>query len=391
VPADRRGFLMTEATEVRGAGRDRDELHDRLAEWFAAKLPGSDPVVSELHRPESNGMSSESILFDVELTEDGVRHTRSCVARLAPEDDSVPVFPTYDMVSQFRVIGVVASSTAVPVPEPLWLEPDGSALGSPFFVMARLQGRVPPDVMPYNMGSWLMDADPADQQHLVHATTKALAGIHELNPENTDLSFLPGATGDGSALRRHFEATRAYYDWAHDGNKLPILDRSFAWLEANWPEDEGDTVLLWGDARIGNVLYDGFDPIGVLDWEMTAVGPREVDLLWGPFIHAFFEVIAAQLEMPGMPDFYRVDEVMADYAALTGYEPKAVDWYFMYSALRHGIVMSRIHIRQVKLGVSEMPADPDEMVMHRDLLAGMIDGTWWPTVSARPSSARDAS
>ena len=49
---------------------------------------------------------------------------------------------------------------------------------------------------------------------------------------------------------------------------------------------------LLGDARIGNVLYEGFTPVAVLDWEMAALGPRGLDLGWLVFLHAFFQMIA---------------------------------------------------------------------------------------------------
>ena len=44
------------------------------------------------------------------------------------------------------------------------------------------------------------------------------------------------------------------------------------------PSDEGEAVLSWGDSRIGNMMFDGFDPVAVLDWEMAGVGPRELDV-----------------------------------------------------------------------------------------------------------------
>ena len=54
---------------------------------------------------------------------------------------------------------------------------------------------------------------------------------------------------------------RAYYEWvAADGLRSPLLERTFDALEARWPRHEGRAVLSWGDARIGNVLYSGFEP-----------------------------------------------------------------------------------------------------------------------------------
>ena len=85
----------------------------------------------------------------------------------------------------------------------------------------------------------------------------------------------------GDALRAHVEGQRQYYQWAllDDGFRIPIIDRSFEWLEEHWPADPGPDVLSWGDARIGNIIYDEFTPVAVLDWEMAGFGPREIDLV----------------------------------------------------------------------------------------------------------------
>ena len=53
-----------------------------------------------------------------------------------------------------------------------------------------------------------------------------------------------------------------------DGVRSPLLERCFAWLDANWPEHEGPTVLSWGDARIGNMMFGAdFRLTGAADWE----------------------------------------------------------------------------------------------------------------------------
>ena len=60
--------------------RDRDELHGRLVTWLATK--GDDPHISELLVPESNGMSSETLLFEASWDENGTERTQACAARL---------------------------------------------------------------------------------------------------------------------------------------------------------------------------------------------------------------------------------------------------------------------------------------------------------------------
>ena len=64
------------------SNRDYDVLHDDLERWLGTTaVPGSDPTLSELHVPEKNGMSSETVLFDVTTAEDGTRgHRPGCKA-----------------------------------------------------------------------------------------------------------------------------------------------------------------------------------------------------------------------------------------------------------------------------------------------------------------------
>ena len=125
--------------------------------------------------------------------------------------------------------------------------------------------------------------------------------------------------GEGrTALARNLAQVRAWYDFAvPDIGRSPITERGLTWLEAHLPETD-EAVLCWGDARIGNVLYRDFEPVGVLDWEMATLGPREMDVSWIVFAHQVFESITGMLEMPGMPHLLREEDVVATYETLTG-------------------------------------------------------------------------
>ena len=359
--------------------RDRHDLHGRLATWLGKKV--DDPRISELMVPESNGMSSETLLFEATWKEGGTVRTQACAARLRPDPANAPVFPVYDLEKQYRVMGLVAEHSSVPVPRTLWFEPDDSAIGSPFFVMERVDGIVPPDIMPYPFGSWLSEAAPSDQERLQRSSVRVLAQLHDMDVTAQEISFLELDRPGDSAMRRHVADSAAYYHWvAGEGARSPLIERTFAWLDDHWPADEGDPVVSWGDARIGNMMFRDFEPVAVLDWEMAAVGPREVDLAWMVFLHRFLDDLAVALELPGMPHFMRLDEVTAAYESFTGYTPRDLEFYTVYAALRHAIVMSRVAQRSVLFGEMEMPDDPDDMIMHRATVEQMLDGTYWSTL-----------
>jgi aminoglycoside phosphotransferase (APT) family kinase protein len=370
--------VTTEATSPQRSTRDPEELRARLEAWMRRRLPpGNEARVPALTAPSANGMSSETLLFDAMWREGDREHEESLVARLAPEATAVPVFPAYDFQRQFDVIRLVGEKTSVPVPRARWLELDTSSLGAPFFVMERVDGEVPPDIMPYNFGSWLSDASSEEQAKVQAGSVIVLAELHGIEDAEEAFAFLDLDRPGSTPLQRHVADQWAYYRWAMDDIRVPVLEWCFAWLEEHWPDDEAPTVVCWGDARVGNVMYRNFDPVAVLDWEMAALAPPELDLGWMITLHRFFEELAAQYGLPGMPHFLRRDDVAATYESLTGHAPRHLDFYTMYAALRHGIVMARIHRRAMHFGEATMPDDPDDLVAHRAMLEAMLAGTYW--------------
>ena len=154
------------ADEIRAPKRSTRDLaatRARLEAWLAERLPGA--RIAQLASPSGTGMSSETLLFDAAWREGGAERSAAFVARVAPDPRDVPVFPSYELATQFRVMQLAARG-GVPVPRVRWLEEDASRIGSPFFVMDRVAGRVPPDIMPYPMGSWLSEASPSEQRTL---------------------------------------------------------------------------------------------------------------------------------------------------------------------------------------------------------------------------------
>lgn len=364
---------------LRTSTRDRDELRRRLAGWLGDRLGGAS--LSSLEVPESNGMSSETLLFEVRWNAaEGPRRQR-CAARLAPAESAAPVFPVYDLEKQFRVMRLVAEHTSVPVPATLWFEADPTALGAPFFVMERVDGQVPPDVMPYPFGSWLSEADAGDQRRLQDSAVGVLAAIHGAPIPAGQTSFLQLDHPGDTALRRHVAHSAAYYEWVvSDGVRSPLIESAFSWLDDHWPRGDGGQAapVSWGDARIGNIMFRDFEPVAVLDWEMAAVAPPEVDLGWMIYLHRFLDDIALEAGLTGMPGFMARADVATTYEALSGRPPRDLDFYCLYAALRHAVVMSRVARRRVLFGEIAMPEDPDDMIMHRAALEQMLAGTYWP-------------
>lgn len=351
--------------------RDAAEVGASLESWARSEIAPDAELVS-VSTPE-NGMSSESILFDISH---GGRLDR-LVARLAPLPSLVPVFQDYDIELQAKVMRLVGERTDVPVPEVPWVVLDPSVLDTQFLVMRRVEGQPPTDVPPYVFGGWVTELSDDERARMQHNAVSVLVRLHELRPDNADLSFLARSQHGDDALDQHLGHERGYYEWARDDRRFPLIERTFEWLEANRPTLAGPTVLNWGDARIGNMLWQGPEPTAVLDWEMAAIGPAEVDLAWMIFLHKFFQNMAEGYGFDGLPDFMRREDLAATYTELSGRPVEALEWFEVFAALRFAIVSIRTSIRGITYGQSEMPEDPDDLVMFRDLLEAMVAGTYW--------------
>ena len=377
------GAVEMDAERITRSTRDPEVMRGQFEQWLRSTLPeGSDARVVELTSPESNGMSSETLLVDAAWTEDGIEAVHRLVARVEPPATDYPVFTTYDLDMQFRVIRLVEEHTDVPVPATHWYEPDPSVLGGSFFVMDRVEGLVPPDVLPYTFGdNWVFDASAADRRRLQDSAVRATAGIHSIRPDRHDLTFLELDQPGGSALERSLNHWKGYLDWVVGDRRSRLLDDCFAWLTEHLPEDTSPDALSWGDGRIGNMMFRDNEVVAVLDWEMAAVAPPEVDLGWMCYLHMFFQDLAVQLGAPGLPDMFRPADVRATYAEAAGHEPGDLTWHIAYSAMRHGVIMRRVTERSIHFGEATAPDDLDDLIIHRSTLEGMLDGSYWEGVA----------
>jgi aminoglycoside phosphotransferase (APT) family kinase protein len=356
------------------SSRDADDVRLRLTAWLATVLPdGADPTVVLHSSVQENGLSSETVLLDATWTEGGEQRAGQYVARVAPASEDLPVFEQYALQDQYDAIRIVGERTGVPVPQVRWMEPTGEVLGTPFFLMDRIDGLVPRDVLPYNFGdNWLHDASPEDQRRLQDSTVHVLADLHAI-PDATDtFGFLDPAHDGPTALARNLARVKSWYEFAvPDIGRSPIAERGLAWLEAHLPSTD-EAVLCWGDARIGNVLYRDFEPVGVLDWEMATVGPREMDVSWIVFAHQVFESITGMLEMPGMPHFMREEDVVATYEQKAGVSLDDLDWYHVFNGVEWCIVFMRTGARQIHFGEIDRPEDLETLFHHKPLFESVL-------------------
>jgi aminoglycoside phosphotransferase (APT) family kinase protein len=384
---------VEDVSRLQHSSRDVTNLPSVLSRWLSTVMPGGvAPSVTIESGVESNGMSSETIILTGRWSEDGRSVEQKWVARVAPTASDVPVFPTYRLDHQFEVIRLVGELTDVPVPRVRWIDADGEVLGTPFFLMDHVSGIVPPDVMPYTFGgNWFADAPAERRRELQDATVEVLAKLHSIPDATQTFGFLSGGQersdpGNGSeidppgdtALRRNFGWLKDWYAFAvPDIGRSPLVESALAWLQENFPTDvaASQSVLAWGDSRIGNVLYEDFRPVAVLDWEMATVGPRELDVSWIIFAHMVFQELAGLAGLPGLPDVMREEDVRDTYERLTGAELGDLRWFYVYSGVIWCCVFMRTGARRVRFGEIEKPDDVESMFYHASLLRRLIEGT----------------
>ena len=370
---------VEDVSRLQHSSRDVTALPSVMAQWLSTVMPGGvTPDVTIESGVESNGMSSETIIMTGRWSEDGKPVEQKWVARVAPTAEDVPVFPTYRLDHQFEVIRQVGELTDVPVPGVRWIDAEGTVLGTPFFLMDCVDGIVPPDVMPYTFGdNWFFDAPAEKRRELQDSTVEVLAKLHSIPDADKTFGYLAEIDPPGpNPLRRHFGWLKDWYAFSvPDIGASPLVERALAWLEDNFPDDvaAGEPVLTWGDSRIGNVLYQNFRPVAVLDWEMATVGPRELDVAWIIFAHMVFQELAGLAGMPGLPDVMREEGVRGTYEELTGAALGDLNWFYVYSGVIWCCVFMRTGARRVHFGEIEKPEDVESTFYHAGLLRRLIE------------------
>ncbi|MBI1290244.1 phosphotransferase [bacterium] len=169
---------------------------------------------------------------------------------------------------EFRVMRAL-QATDVPVPHALVLCEDSAVLGTPFYLMERLEGRVFADCS-------LPELDRSQRAGIYYGLADAMAKLHSVDPAKVGL-------GDFGKPGNYFE--RQIRRWSgqyrdSESDDIPALDEVIDWLTRNLPADDERVSIAHGDFRIGNMMYhpDRPEVIGILDWELATLGHPLADL-----------------------------------------------------------------------------------------------------------------
>lgn len=169
---------------------------------------------------------------------------------------------------EFRVQSALSDS-AVPVPKMLLLCEDDSVIGSTFYVMEHLRGRV-----------FLQPALEGESNEVRSAVldemNRVLAELHMVDIDAVGLSDY-GPTGN--YFERQISRWTKQYR-SSETSDIADMNALINALTSAIPDDDGQSTLVHGDYRIDNLMFaaDGTDCIGVLDWELSTIGHPYADL-----------------------------------------------------------------------------------------------------------------
>ncbi len=322
----------------------------RLSAWLSQRLPGTpDVAIRDVVEP-TQGFSSRTILFTAvwEGTE------RRLVARLQ-RDVAVPMLG--DVFHQYRVMRAVAEASDVRVPNIEFAEEDPAVLGTPFFLMDRIDGRVPSDFPSYHAEGWFADElTAAERGRSWWNGITEMERLHRIDWRQ--FPFLAGAPEGPPTAGSYLETFVArWFDWAAQGQAYPIVEESLRFLLDHQPPVH-QSGLVWNDARLGNTMFRQDQGIAsLLDFEVASLGPPEIDLAHWMYLDDIFSLNFGIARIDGIPD---EAEAIAGFERIYGWEMPYFSYYQAVAALKILVLSIRDYSNDKKMATPT--ALPDFLV-----------------------------
>jgi aminoglycoside phosphotransferase (APT) family kinase protein len=243
-----------------------DEIVERLGPFLQQRLRAEHLTIDTV-RSLTGGAVRETWLLEVTSEGQGEpRQTRRLVLLAFRPDPRRAFSPE----NEFKLLGRVYQA-GVPVPRPFLLG-DEAALGQAFYLSEFVPGET--------IGRRLVKEarfEPA-RVRLATELARALAAVHRVALDASDLGFLPAPPPGGSVVDHELAALETVYRQM-TLEPHPAFELALRWLGRNAPASR-ERVLVHGDYRVGNVIVDESGLRAVLDWELAHVGDPLEDLGW---------------------------------------------------------------------------------------------------------------
>jgi aminoglycoside phosphotransferase (APT) family kinase protein len=317
-----RGDALGPTTEVRsGHGIDLEALGRYLDE----QMPDAGALLEV--RQFEGGQSNPTYLL--------VASGGEFVLRKKPPGTLLP--SAHQVDREFRVMRALGP-LGVPVPPALALCTDEHVIGTPFFIMGCVRGRVFPQ--PHLPG-----VSPPDRRAMYDDMVEVLARLHRIDPVEAGLGDF-GKPGNYYA-RQIDRWSRQYL--AAKTDEVPAMDRLMAWLPAHVPPDE-ETRVVHGDYRVENLIFHPTEPrvVAVVDWELSTLGHPLADLAYNCLTwHLPPEALGRAEPVDGASDGMPDEATYVDtYCRLTG-RAEIPHWsfYLAFAMFRLASILQGVYAR----------------------------------------------
>jgi len=265
---------------------------------------------------------------------------RSYVLRRKPPGKLLPSAHAVDR--EFRVMRALAG-TAVPVARCLCLCTDESVIGSMFYVMDYVQGRVLWDPL-------LPGMTPGERAAIFDEANRVIAALHSIDPAAVGLADYGKP---GNYFARQIDRWSRQYK-ASETEPISAMDRLIEWLPHNIPPGD-ESSIVHGDFRLDNLIFHPTEPrvLAVLDWELSTLGHPMADfayhmMAWRLSGDEFRGLHGGDLAALGIPS---ESEYLARYLERRGMtaRPDARAWgfYMAYNMFRLAAILQGVMARAV--------------------------------------------
>ncbi len=302
----------------------------RLAAWMEAHVEGYRGPLEV--RQFKGGQSNPTYQL--------VTPGQTYVMRRKPPGKLLPSAHAVDR--EFRVISAL-HPIGFPVARPYGLCVDEDVIGTMFYVMEMVEGRILWDQS-------LPAYEPAERHAIHMAAIRTLAALHNVDYKAVGLE---GFGRPGNYMARQIARWTKQYK-ASETQHLETIERLIEWLPRTVPEDD-QTTIVHADYRLDNMVMHATEPrvVAVLDWELATLGNPLADFTY-VLTHWVNGAIASipDLEAHGIPT---MDEVIAEYCRLTGRAGLPdLNWYFAYNSFRLAGILQGI-VGRVRDGTANSP------------------------------------
>ena len=259
---------------------------------------------------------------------------RRVVLRKKPPGELLPSAHAIDR--EYRVQKALYD-TDVPVAKMYYYCEDENIIGTAFYIMEYLEGRVFEDTT-------LPNISPEERKEIYDSMNTSLAALHNVNTKEAGLTDFGRP---GSYFTRQIRRWSKQWELSKQHN-MPEMPLLINWLTANIPSDD-TTTIVHGDYRLGNLIYSLNEPkvIAVLDWELSTLGHPLADLGYNLMHHVQEPKIkmglkGLNLKSLGIPD---KDEYMKNYCKKVNKNSIDTTFYIVFSLFRNVAILEGVLAR----------------------------------------------